>query len=88
MKYIYIILFVVFVTSCVSVTETDFATKYVSYNDFGEIIELKGEVFDLDTIWKPSRIFSVDSKVTDIFINCENMHGRMIYIVSVPTNQH
>ncbi len=49
--------------SCTSIKKTEDNLHRVSYNDFGEITKLKGHIFELDSVWKPERIYSIDSLI-------------------------
>ncbi|MBP5367024.1 MAG: hypothetical protein J6Z01_01095 [Bacteroidales bacterium] len=73
MKRIYCLLsFSVLLFGCSSVTNMD-DVRFVSYNDFGDIFELKGEIFELDSVWKPERIFSIDSLLILTDRTCDNI---------------
>ncbi len=73
MKRIYFFVIVsVLLFGCSSVTIMDDA-RVVSYNDFGDLIELKSEIFELDSVWKPERIYSVDSLLILTDRTCANI---------------
>lgn len=72
MKNLYsIILALLLVVGCTSVRQEDNAMTIVSYSDFGGITELQGEIFDLDTVWKPTKLFSVDSLLCLVDRTCD-----------------
>ena len=67
-----IILALLLVVGCTSVRlEDDAMGKKASYSDFGGITELHGEVFDLDTVWRPTKLFLADSLLCLIDRTCD-----------------
>lgn len=62
-----------YLLGCSPVNLTDNSIRIVSYSDFGDIIELKGETFELDSVWKPERVYSLDSMIILTDRTCDNI---------------
>jgi len=62
----------ILLTLCIGCTQNKVAdTIYFTYKDFGQPIELKGEILDTENLWKPSRIYFSDS----VFVAIDNLYG-------------
>jgi len=51
--------------------------EFFSYKDFGNPIELKGEILPAETLWKPVRIFFSDS----VFLVVDNSYGDYFVLI-------
>jgi hypothetical protein len=75
MKKSYLLIFLILSVGCAQNKIED--TMYVSFNDFGNPIELKGEILPTETLWKPISIFFSDS----VFLVVDNSYGDYFVLI-------
>ena len=71
MKKLQSIIFLSLLVSCTLNENKIEDAVYFTYNDFGNPIELKGEILPTEKLWKPTRIYFTDS----VFVLVDNHYG-------------